>query len=89
LKQPLKHQTTHTFWKLYAQLPDDIRELADRNYELLANDPKHPSLHLKNIGSNRWSVRIGLHFRALAQEDDMVFTWVWIGTHEVYDRLIK
>jgi hypothetical protein len=74
---------------LYEKLPDDIRALADRNYNVLANDPKHPSLHFKNIGDNRWSVRIGRDFRALAQEEKKVFTWVWIGAHEEYDRLIK
>ncbi len=66
-----------------------MRELADRNFQLLKSDPKHPSLHFKTIGRNRWSVRIGRNFRALAQERDMVFTWVWIGSHEEYDRLIR
>jgi hypothetical protein len=89
LKQSFEHQTTQKFWTLYRELPADIRDLADRNYELLKSDPKHPSLHFKNIGRNRWSVRIGLHFRALALEHDMVFTWVWIGPHEEYDRLVK
>jgi hypothetical protein len=88
LKRPLKHQATQKFWKLYGELPCDIRDLADRNYELLRSDPRHPSLHFKNIDRNRWSVRIGLNFRALASERDMVFTWVWIGPHEEYDRLI-
>ena len=55
---------------------------------MLKSDPKHPSLHFKNIGRNRWSVRIGRNFRALALEREMVFTWVWIGNHEDYDRLI-
>ncbi len=86
---PLKHQATHKFWALYDQLPKDIRQLADRNYELLSKDPKHPSLHFKTIGRNRWSVRIGRDFRALALERDMVFSWVWIGPHNEYDRLIK
>jgi hypothetical protein len=88
LKRPLRHQATQKFWKLYDELPADIRELADRNYALLRHDPRHPSLHFKNIDRNRWSVRIGLNFRALALERDMVFTWVWIGPHAEYDRLI-
>ncbi len=88
MKQPLKHQTTETFWASYSDLPVDIRELADRNFELLKSDPKQPSQYIKNIGRNRWSVRIGRNFRALALEREMVFTWVWIGSHEEYDRLI-
>jgi hypothetical protein len=54
----------------------------------LRSDPRHPSLHFKNIDRSRWSVRIGLNFRALASERDMVFTWVQIGPNEEYDRLI-
>ena len=88
MKLPLRHRATLKFWGLYEELPSDIRTLADRNYVLLSRDPKHPSLHFKNIGRNRWSVRIGRDFRALALEHDMVFTWVWIGSHAEYDRLI-
>jgi hypothetical protein len=36
-----------------------------------------------------WSVRVGLHYRALAIEsgDDMV--WFWIGSHADYDALLQ
>jgi len=30
-------------------LPAEIRELADKNYELLKENPRHPSLQLKRI----------------------------------------
>lgn len=36
-----------------------------------------------------WSVRVGLHYRALAVEDDGDILWVWIGTHDAYDRLVS
>lgn len=39
--------------------------LADRGYEQLKADPRHPSLHLKRIG-RFWSVRVGIRHRALA-----------------------
>jgi len=35
-----------------------------------------------------WSVRIGLHYRALAIEDDEDLLWIWIGSHAEYDRLL-
>ena len=44
------HKTTQRFWKCFAKAPDDIQELAKENYELLKKDPKHPSLHFKNVG---------------------------------------
>ena len=36
-----------------------VRELADKNFALLKQDPKHPSLHFKRLKGNLWSVRIG------------------------------
>jgi hypothetical protein len=59
----LKHYASERFWALYGALPSNIRGLADKNYQLLKSDPKHPSLHFKRIG-DLWSVRIGLHHRA-------------------------
>lgn len=62
--------------------------MADRSYQLLRNDPQHPSLHLKKVGA-LWSVRVGLHYRALAVEDGSNLVWVWIGSHAEYDRLVQ
>jgi hypothetical protein len=64
-----------------------MRLLADESYQLLRRDPKHPSLHFKRIGSF-WSVRVGLHYRALAVEQEDSIVWFWIGTRAQYDRLI-
>jgi hypothetical protein len=47
----------------------------------------HPSLHFKQVG-RLWSVRVGLHYRALAAESDSEMVWFWIGTHAQYDRLL-
>ena len=51
-------------------------------------DSRHPSLHFKRVGQF-WSVRVGLHYRALAIEEDSVPVWVWIGTHAEYDTLVR
>jgi hypothetical protein len=84
----MKHRASPRFWHCYRQLPEDIQRLADRGYEQLVADPRHPSLHLKHIG-DYWSVRVGLHYRALAIEDASALIWVWIGPHAEYDRLIQ
>jgi hypothetical protein len=47
----VNHFATPEFWLHYRRLPDAIKELADKNFELLRADPKHPSLHFKKIGS--------------------------------------
>jgi hypothetical protein len=70
------------------KLPRDVQRLADKNFQLLKNNPKHLSLQFKKI-ENYWSIRIGLAYRALAIKDEQDFIWVWIGSHEDYDRLIK
>jgi len=83
----LKPFASPAFWSCYERLPEAIRELADSNFELLKANPSHPSLHLKKIGRYR-SVRVGLHYRALAVEVADGLLWFWIGTHSEYDRLL-
>ena len=82
------HRTTPGFWEHYRSLPADVRELADKSFRLLKGNPRHPSLQFKKVG-NLWSVRVGLAHRALAVEDGEDFIWVWIGSHEDYDRMVR
>ena len=84
----MKHRATPRFWHCYRQLPEDVQRLAGRSYELLCSDSRHPSLQLKKV-AEYWSVRVGLHYRALAVEVGSDLVWVWIGTHAEYDRLIQ
>ena len=84
----MRHRTTPRFWERYWSLPNDVRELADKNFRLLQRNPRHPSLQFKKVG-NVWSARVGLAHRALAVEDGEDFLWVWIGTHDDYERMIK
>ena len=83
----MTHRASRKFWQFYEQLPDEVQELADKNYELLKADPYHPALHFKKIGKF-WSVRVGLHYRALAVERADELVWFWIGHHTEYDLLI-
>ena len=82
------HRTTPQFWERFDALGEDIQKLARKNFELLKENPRHPSLHFKKAGSY-WSVRVGMHTRALAIEDGDDFIWVWIGSHADYDTLIS
>jgi hypothetical protein len=66
----------------------EVQELADRAYALLKADPYHPSLHFKKAG-DYWSVRIGIHYRALAVAVSDGMLWYWIGTHAEYDRMVE
>ena len=82
------HKATRRFWKGFADLPESMQRLARKNFELLKADPQHPSLHFKKVG-RFWSARVGLNYRVLAVEDGDDFIWVWIGSHDEYDRMIK
>jgi hypothetical protein len=84
----MKHRATPDFWYHYRQLPIEIQTLADRCYNQLKQDPRYPSLHFKKVGSF-WSVRIGIHYRALAIEDNNDIAWFWIGHHTEYDQILR
>lgn len=83
----MRHFASPAFWRAYERLPENVRALADKNYALLKQDPRHPSLHFKQIGRYR-SVRVGLHHRALGVEVDEGVLWFWIGSHSAYDRMV-
>jgi hypothetical protein len=84
----VKHLASPDFWVAYRKLPEEIRRIADKNFELMKVDPRHPSLRLKKIGP-LWSVRVGLQWRALAKERQEGLIWVWVGHHSEYDRWLK
>jgi hypothetical protein len=64
---------------LLLALPKSVREIADKNFQLLKSDPKHPSLHFKRIGTV-WSVRVGKQHRALGHDVAGGVQWFWIGS---------
>ena len=77
-----------SFGGIIASFPPEVRALADKNFQLLKADPKHPSLHFKKI-DKLWSVRVGAHYRALGLDRPEGVVWFWIGTHADYDRMLS
>lgn len=84
----MKHFATPEFWAHYRRLPDEVRQLADKNFALLRQSSQHPSLRLKKVGIY-WSARVGLHYRALAKERTEGLVWFWIGHHTEYEQVLK
>ena len=82
------HRTEPGFWADFNELPESVQRIARRNFDLLKENPRHPSLRFKKAG-RYWSVRVGRDHRALAVEDGDDFVWVWIGTHSEYKRLLS
>jgi hypothetical protein len=83
----VKHFATTKFWDLLGTLPKTVRDQAFKNFELLKENPSHPSLHFKKTG-RFWSARVNLIYRALAIQDGQDLVWFWIGNHRDYEGLI-
>jgi hypothetical protein len=82
---------TARFWRCYNALPQDVQRLAVRTYHFWRRNPSHPSLHFKKLqsGSDRFSVRVGIHYRAIGRLVHDGVEWVWIGSHAEYDELLR
>ena len=85
--------TVKPFWKLFANLPLEIKNLSKDTYKNWKEYPSHPSIHFEKIKSikkyNAYSVRIGLNYRALCYVENNTAYWFWIGSHEEYNKIIK
>ncbi len=84
----MMHFTTPEFWEHFDRLPEAVQILARKDFELLKQNPRHPSLRLKKAG-DFWTVRVGVHYRAVAKERAEGLNWFWIGHHSEYDHLLS
>jgi len=85
---PLRSFLTPSFRKLYAGLPNAVQKLADEKYRLFKQDPFHPSLEFQAKGKV-WTVAIGRSYRAIARRFENDLHWVWIGSHEDYNNVLR
>jgi len=81
------HHASPAFWACYDALSAEVRALADKQFALLKENPRHPSLHFKRV-QRFHSARVGAHYRALAVDVPDGILWFWIGSHADYDRLV-
>ena len=84
----MTHFTTPEFWQHFNRLPEEIQRLAEKDFELLKQNPRHPSLRLKKAGKF-WTVRVGIHYRAVAKDRAEGLNRLWIGHHSEYDQLLS
>jgi hypothetical protein len=84
----LRHFTSPDFWYFFSRLPAEVQEVARENYEVLKQNPRHPSLHLKKARAY-WSVRVGRGYRALGKDVDGGILWGWIGGHDEYMKILS
>ena len=83
-------RTTAEFREAFAVLPPHVQRQARGAYRRFQENPQHPSLHFKRVHDRDpiYSVRIGLHYRAVGIVDGDFITWFWFGSHADYDSLL-
>jgi hypothetical protein len=79
---------TTDFWRLYHALPPQIRIAARKAFKKFLENPAHPSLQLERLKFDHraWSVRVTRNYRAVARRYEDEWVWIWIGSHEEFDR---
>jgi hypothetical protein len=88
----IQSKRTHNFKKLFDALPEQIKQNARKQFRAFSQNPNHPSLRIKLIGSTRnnklkiYEVAIGMGYRATCFLDKDVYVWFWIGTHSSFDK---
>ena len=85
----MKSFTTASFWRAYAELSPAMKIQARKAYRLWQENSLHPSLHFKKVGQRLWSVRLSGDFRALALKKGDDYHWIWIGSHDEYERFLN
>ncbi len=80
------HKATSRFWSCFNKLPKATQKLARKNFLLLKENPKHPSLHFKKVGK-LWSARVGRNYRVLAMEDRVYVQLIFLGIKKATRRL--
>jgi len=85
----MKSKTVDDFWELYEKLPEEIRERAEKAYDLWLENHSHPSLQFKKLQGYKdlYSVRINQSYRAVGRVKDDTIYWFWIGSHADFDDI--
>lgn len=83
--------TTQNFRRLFADLPDQVRQQAENAYLKFKENPNHPGVRFKCVKAEKgvYSARVNSDYRALGVLKDGTIIWFWIGSHDTYLRLMN
>jgi mRNA-degrading endonuclease RelE of RelBE toxin-antitoxin system len=88
----VKSRRSKQFRALFDALPESAKQQAREAYRLWQQNPYHPGLHFKPVDPadpDIYSARVGGRYRVIGtRQPDGSFLWVWIGTHEAYNKLV-
>ena len=84
----MTNRTFPEFWQHYNGLPFEVQAQASQAFRVFRGNPNQSSLRFKPLKghANAWSVRIGLHYRAVALRTGDTLRWFWIGSHAAFDN---
>jgi len=86
--------TSQCFWiefrKLFADLPEQVKEQVRVAYRQFKENPSHPSLRFKKVHPELpiYSARISKNYRAVGQLDGDTVIWFRVGSHADYDKFL-
>lgn len=80
-----------SFWRAYEHLAPSVKARARLAYQIFEENPDHPSLRFKKLqgAGDIWSVRISEQYRAVGVRAGETVEWIWIGTHNEFDKLFS
>lgn len=88
----MKSRRTKQFRAALEALPPAIQKQAADACQRWQQNPSHPELHFKPIDPSDpdvFSIRIGRGYRAICERQlDGSYLWLWIGTHEDYNKIV-
>jgi hypothetical protein len=86
----MRSRTTVKFRKTFNRLPAEVQLQAKQAFQTWKRNPRHPSLHFKQIHQSLpvFSVRIGIHWRAVGIQSGEEIVWYWIGSHNDYGNIL-
>lgn len=81
----MRLQTTRSFDRDYARLPNEIAERVDKQLVLLLANPRHPSLGLKKMRGTQdiWELRVTLGYRVTMTVEGETAILRRVGSHDV------
>jgi mRNA-degrading endonuclease RelE of RelBE toxin-antitoxin system len=74
-----------SFERDYIRLPEQMRALVEKAIRLLAENPRHPSLHTKKMKGREgiWEARVTRDYRITFQWEGSVILLRRGGTHDI------
>jgi len=79
---------TETLREDYRKLPKHIQRKFDKQLRFLAQNPRHPSLHIHRI-ADHWEFYVDIRYRCIFQRAGDTYILKHVGGHELVDDFTR